>query len=116
MVLMALQIVCVSAVLLHPSYITILAFSLTEGFCIAGIPTLMGILPFLYFSKDIYGKVFGLLTLAFGLVVSVSPLLGGYLDDLTHSLSSPYLLGLTASLISLGMILFLLKQSAFLKS
>ena len=110
MALLFIQIICVGMLLLNRNYVIILFFLLVEGFCIGGIPTLMGILPTNYFTKDLYGKVLGFLTLSFGLGVSISPLIGGYIGDLTNSLSTPLVLGLAASFIALGVTLFLLKQ------
>lgn len=106
MTLLSLQIICVSMILLTPSYVTILFFILIEGFCIGGIPILMGILPTNYFMQDMYGKVLGFLTLMLGLGVSISPLIGGYIGDATNSLSSPLLLGLATSFVSLGITFF----------
>jgi len=114
MALLFLQIICVSMVLLNPNYMTILFFSLTEGICIAGIPTLMGLLPTNYFNQEMYGKVLGFLTLSFGLGVSLSPLIGGGIGDLTNSLSSPLFLGLGASFVSLGIAFFMLKERVLL--
>jgi MFS family permease len=88
------------------SYVAILLFLLVEGFCIGGVPTLMGILPANFFTKDIYGKVLGFLTLMFGLGVSMSPLVGGYIGDATGSLSAALLLGLITSCVSLGVTFF----------
>jgi MFS family permease len=106
MTLLSLQIICVSMLLLAPSYVTILFFVLIEGFCIGGIPILMGILPANYFMQDMYGKVLGFLTLMLGLGVSISPLIGGYIGDATNSLSTPLLLGLATSFVSLGLTFF----------
>jgi MFS family permease len=109
MALLFLQIICVSLFLFNLSYAAILFLSFSEGFCIAGIPTIMGILPTHYFTKDTYGRVLGFLTLSFGLGVSISPLAGGWFGDATNSLSSPLLLGLAASFVSLGITFFILK-------
>jgi MFS family permease len=106
MTLLSSQIICVIMLLLKSSYVGILLFLLVEGFCIGGIPTLMGILPANYFTKDIYGKVLGFLTLMLGLGVSISPLIGGYIGDATGSLSGALLLGLVTSCVSLGVALF----------
>ena len=106
MTLLSLQIICVIMLLLKLSYVAILLFLLVEGFCIGGVPTLMGILPANYFTKDIYGKVLGFLTLMFGLGVSMSPLIGGYIGDATGSLSAALLLGLITSCVSLGVTFF----------
>ena len=114
MALLFLQIICVSMVLLHSNPMTILVFSFIEGICIAGVPTIMGILPTNYFEKERYGKALGFLTLSFGLGVSASPLMGGVIGDLTHSLPSPLLLGLSASFISLGIAFFMLKERVLL--
>ena len=106
--LLSLQIICVSMLLLKPNYPTILFFVLVEGFCIGGVPVLMGILPTNYFMQDMYGKVLGFLTLMLGLGVSISPLIGGYIGDATNSLSTSLLLGLGTSFVSLGITLFTL--------
>ncbi len=104
--LLSSQIICVIMLLLKLSYVAILLFLLVEGFCIGGIPTLMGILPTNYFTKDIYGKVLGFLTLMLGLGVSMSPLIGGYIGDATGSLSGALLLGLVTSCVSLWVAFF----------
>jgi MFS family permease len=106
MALLSSQIICVIMLLLKLSYVAILLFLLVEGFCIGGIPTLMGILPTNYFTKDIYGKVLGFLTLMFGLGVSMSPLIGSYIGDATGSLSGALLLGLVTSCVSIGVTFF----------
>jgi len=106
MTLLSLQIICVSMLLLTPSYVVILLFVLIEGFCIGGIPILMGILPANYFTQDMYGKVLGFVTLMLGLGVSISPLIGGYVGDATNCLSTPLLLGLATSFVSLGITFF----------
>jgi sugar phosphate permease len=103
MTLFSLQITCVVMLLLKLSYVAILLFLLVEGFCIGGVPILMGILPANYFTKDIYGKVLGFLTLMLGLGVSISPLIGGYIGDATGSLSAALLFGLVTSCVSLGL-------------
>jgi MFS family permease len=106
MTLLSSQIICVIMLLLKLSYGAILLFLLVEGFCIGGIPTLMGILPTNYFTKEIYGKVLGFLTLMLGLGVSISPLIGGYIGDATGSLSAALLLGLITSCVALGVTFF----------
>ncbi len=106
MALLSLQIICVGMLLLKLNYMTILFFLLIEGVCIGGIPILMGTLPTKYFMRDIYGKVLGFLTLMLGLAASISPLIGGFLADVTNSLSAALLLGLVTSFVSLGLTFF----------
>lgn len=103
--LLIVQIVSVGLLLLDPNWLMIYGLFATVGFCLTGIPTVMGILPSQYFSDEVYGKTLGFLTLMLGLGAAVSPLIGGYLADLTNSLTPPLFLGIVTSCFALGLTL-----------
>lgn len=101
--LLIIQIVSVGLLLLNPNWLLIYALFIAVGFCLTGIPTVMGILPSRYFSDKVYGKTLGFLTLMLGLGSAVSPIMGGYLGDLTSSLTSTVFLGVITSCFALGL-------------
>ena len=100
--LLIVQIVSVGLLLLNPNWLLIYGLFVAVGFCLTGIPTVMGILPSLYFSDEVYGKTLGFLTLMLGLGSAVSPVIGGYLGDLTNSLTPSLFLGVVTSCLALG--------------
>ena len=101
--LLIVQIVSVGLLLLNPNWLLIYALFIAVGFCLTGIPTVMGILPSRYFSDEVYGKTLGFLTLMLGLGAAISPIMGGYLGDLTSSLTSTLFLGVITSCLALGL-------------
>ena len=101
--LLIVQIVSVGLLLLNPNWLLIYALFIAVGFCLTGIPTVMGILPSRYFSDEVYGKTLGVLTSMLGLGFAVSPVIGGYLGDLTNSLTPSLFLGVVTSCLALGL-------------
>jgi hypothetical protein len=51
----------------------------------------------------VYGKTLGFLTLMLGLGFTISPIIGGFLGDLTNSLGPPLFLGVVTSCFALGL-------------
>jgi MFS family permease len=100
--LLIVQIVSVGLLLLNPNWLLIYGLFIAVGFCLTGIPTVMGILPSQYFSDEVYGKTLGFLTMMLGLGTAISPVIGGYLGDLTNSLAPPLFLGVVTSCFALG--------------
>jgi MFS family permease len=103
--LLIVQIVSVGLLLLNPNWLLIYGLFAAVGFCLTGIPTVMGILPSQYFCEEVYGKTLGFLTLMLGLGSAVSPVIGGYLGDLTNSLTPSLFLGVITSCFALGLTL-----------
>ena len=103
--LLIVQIVSVGLLLLNPNRLLIYGLFAAVGFCLTGIPTVMGVLPSQYFSDEVYGKTLGFLTLMLGLGAAVSPVIGGYLGDLTNSLTPPLFLGVITSCFALALTL-----------
>jgi len=101
--LLILQIVSIGLFLLHPNGLLIYLLITAVGICATGIPTVMGVLPSRYFAEEVYGKSLGFLTLMLGLGIAISPVIGGYVGDLTNSLFVPLLLGVVTSCIALGL-------------
>ncbi len=101
--LLILQIVSIGLFLLHPNGLLIYLLITAVGICATGIPTVMGVLPSRYFAEEVYGKSLGFLTLMLGLGIAISPMIGGYVGDLTNSLFVPLLLGVVTSCIALGL-------------
>ena len=65
--------------------------------------SLIGVLPSQCFGEEMYGKSLGFLTLMLGLGSTISPIIGGYLGDLTNSLGLPLFLGVVTSCFALGL-------------
>ena len=101
--LLILQIVSVGSLLLNPNWLLICVLFASVGFCLTGIPTVIGVLPSQYFREEMYGKSLGFLTLMLGLGSTISPIIGGYLGDLTNSLGLPLFLGVVTSCFALGL-------------
>lgn len=101
--LLMIQIVSVGLLLLNPNWLLVCCLFTAVGVCLTGIPTVMAILPSQYFSEEVYGKTLGFLTLMLGLGSAISPVIGGYLGDLTNSLTLSLLLGVITSCLALGL-------------
>ena len=101
--LLMIQIVSVGLLLLNPDWLLIYCLFTLVGFCLTGIPTVMGVLPSQYFKEEFYGKALGFLTLMLGLGIAVSPIIGGYVGDLTNSLGLSLFLGIVTSCLALGL-------------
>jgi MFS family permease len=101
--LLIVQIVSAGLLLLNPNWLLTYGLFVAVGFCLTGIPTVMGILPSQYFSEEVYGKTLGFLTLMLGLGSAISPVIGGYLGDLTNSLTPSLFLGVITSCLALGL-------------
>jgi len=103
--LLIVQIVSIGLLVLNPNWLLIYGLFVAVGFCLTGIPTVMGILPSQYFSEAVYGKTLGFLTLMLGLGSAVSPVIGGYLGEFTNSLTPSLFLGVITSCLALGLTL-----------
>jgi predicted MFS family arabinose efflux permease len=100
--LLILQIISIGSLFLNPTWLLIYGLFAMVGFCMTGVPTLMGVIPSLYYKEEVYGKALGFLTLMLGLGVTVSPILGGYVGDLMSSLGLPMCLGIVTSCLALA--------------
>ncbi len=98
--LLFIEALSIGSILLVQQVIPIYGFVVMFGFSLLGVVTVMSTIPSEYYDARIYGRVLGLLTLIFGIGVTISPYVGGVIADLSGSPAlALWILGVVPSII-----------------